>query len=844
MTVGMDQADRHGHQPKGHSMQSASPRGRREKGAVPKISKGDFAPKDTENSPAVVSIESFEYTPAYFARWKVSASDLMLLLVISMAAVVVRCYKLSNPANVVFDEVHFGKFAGKYLNSTYFFDLHPPLAKMMFAAVGRLAGYDGVFDFKSIGLDYIAANVPYVAMRLMPALLGAATVPATYATVRACGYAMDTAALAALLVCVENGLVTQSRLILLDSPLVFFTVLTLLCWSMFWTVQDRPFSRVWWAWLLATGLTMGCAASCKWVAFFLIPTIGLSTLHDLWDKIADQSLSPARWSMHFGARAIALICMPVAVYIGWFYVHFAVLSTTGGDAAALSPEFQVTLDGAKQMVTDRDVYYGSEIRMRSTNARSGFLHSHLHPWQHDKGSGQQQVTIYSYADANNVWVVEPAYNRTVDTSQGLVPVRNGDVLRLRHKTTGRFLHSHDKRPAMSNDKNKFELSGYGFANFSGDSNDNFRVDILEGDPDIQGSATELQSIYSRFRLVHTNLHCMVFNSRKKLPKWAFEQIEVNCMRNCLPRMSTWHVEHAFHPNTTAGAPVRKASYRPLGMLGKIWEYNKLMADSNQNLIGDHPFAARPQHWPWLRRGTAYWGGPGRLIYQLGNPLIWWGSLAALAVFATVRMVLFLLDKRRIRLQLGGQRNQYISGAGFFALAWTCHYVPFFLMGRELFTHHYFPALWMAIIVMAFTVDLVTCRLPRLLRSAVYVAVAAAVLHAFHTFSYITYARTWTKDACLRAKWLPTWDLDCEHAIGGLKGTVPPVAEPVLVDSKPENGVDQAVPKAADQVSNDPKYVQPEFINLPLDNGSGNKMIQPQLVQALPADNDDQAHNEL
>ncbi|KAJ2440574.1 hypothetical protein H4S00_004799, partial [Coemansia sp. D1744] len=64
MTVGMDQADRHGHQPKGHSMQLASPRGRREKGAVPKISKGDFAPKDTENSPAVVSIESFEYTPA------------------------------------------------------------------------------------------------------------------------------------------------------------------------------------------------------------------------------------------------------------------------------------------------------------------------------------------------------------------------------------------------------------------------------------------------------------------------------------------------------------------------------------------------------------------------------------------------------------------------------------------------------------------------------------------------------------------------------------------------------------------------------------------------------------
>ncbi|KAJ2342523.1 hypothetical protein GGF43_005912, partial [Coemansia sp. RSA 2618] len=482
----MGQADEHGHRPKGHSMQQTSAADRRRKGAAPKVSKGDFAcNKENKTGSGTVSIESFKHTPAYFAKWQVSTSDWVLMFVISMAALVVRCYKLSVPANVVFDEVHFGKFAGRYLNGSYFYDLHPPLAKMMFAAAGKLAGYDGVFDFKSIGLDYIAANVPYVGMRLMPALLGAATVPATYATARACGYAVDTAALAALLVCVENGLVTQSRLILLDSPLVFFTVLTLLCWSMFWTAQDRPFSRTWWAWLLATGAMMGCAASCKWVAFFLIPAIGLSTLNDLWDKVADRSLSPTRWGMHFGARAIALICVPVAVYIGWFYVHFAVLAKTGGDAVALSPEFQVTLKGAKQMTTDRDVYYGSEIRIRTTNARSGFLHSHQHPWKHDKGSGQQQVTIYSFADANNIWVVEPAYNTTVDTSEGLVPVRSGDVLRLRHKTTGRFLHSHNKRPALTNDEHKFELSGYGFANFSGDSNDNFRMDILEGDRAMQ-----------------------------------------------------------------------------------------------------------------------------------------------------------------------------------------------------------------------------------------------------------------------------------------------------------------------------------------------------------------------
>ncbi|KAJ1718023.1 Dolichyl-phosphate-mannose--protein mannosyltransferase 1, partial [Coemansia biformis] len=347
-------------------------------------------------------------------------------------------------------------------------------------------------------------------MRLLPAVLGALTVPLAFVAARACGYARDTAALAAVLVCVENGLVTQSRLILLDSPLVFFTALTLACWAVWWTTQRRPFSRAWWAWLAATGAAMGCAASCKWVGLFLFPALGLSAAKDLWDKIADRALSPRRWLAHAAARAAMLLGVPAAVYLFWFWVHFAVLGATGPDALMMTPEFQASLAGGPRVETDRDVYYGSEIRIRTTHARSGFLHSHLHAWQHAKGSGQQQVTLYGYADANNVWVVEPAFNRTVDAAGGPVPVRSGDVLRLRHRATGRFLHSHDKRPAMaSSDDQKFELSGYGFPNFPGDTNDDFRIEILHGDRQMAGSATQVQAIYTKFRLVHAGLGCAV-----------------------------------------------------------------------------------------------------------------------------------------------------------------------------------------------------------------------------------------------------------------------------------------------------------------------------------------------
>lgn len=50
-----------------------------------------------------------------------------------------------------FDEVHFGKFASKYIKTQYFVDVHPPLAKLLITLAAFVFGYDGQFDFKEIG---------------------------------------------------------------------------------------------------------------------------------------------------------------------------------------------------------------------------------------------------------------------------------------------------------------------------------------------------------------------------------------------------------------------------------------------------------------------------------------------------------------------------------------------------------------------------------------------------------------------------------------------------------------------------------------------------------------------
>ncbi|KAK5010681.1 Dolichyl-phosphate-mannose--protein mannosyltransferase 4, partial [Cryomyces antarcticus] len=37
------------------------------------------------------------------------------------------------------------------------------------------------------------------------------------------------------------------------------------------------------------------------------------------------------------------------------------------------------------------------------------------------------------------------------------------------------------------------------------------------------------------------------------------------------------------------------------------------------------------------------------------------------------------------------RSRLYNSTGFFFLTWAAHYIPFFVMGRQLFLHHYLPA---------------------------------------------------------------------------------------------------------------------------------------------------------
>lgn len=98
------------------------------------------------------------------------------------------------------DVYSFGGFASKYIKGKFFMDVHPPLAKLLLTLAGWLAGFDGEFDFKDIGKDYLEPKVPYVAMRLLPAVCGVLLVPTMFLTLKAAGCRTMTATLGAGLI--------------------------------------------------------------------------------------------------------------------------------------------------------------------------------------------------------------------------------------------------------------------------------------------------------------------------------------------------------------------------------------------------------------------------------------------------------------------------------------------------------------------------------------------------------------------------------------------------------------------------------------------------------------------
>lgn len=208
------------------------------------------------------------------------------------------------------------------------------------------------------------------------------------------------------------------------------------------------------------------------------------------------------------------------------------------------------------------------MTIRQYRNEGGYLHSHSHLYP--EGSKQQQVTTYHHRDDNNnflirrPFVVNETYKvKTEDETKTLNRLKHGDIIRLEHIITGRFLHSHPVQPPIADKDHNYEVSGYGMhSNMFSDLNDNWRIEIVNENGDPVGRPNQpINAVTDKIRLVHQNIGCVLNCANRALPEWGFKQSEVTCGRETLKTNSIWFIETNSHPNSTNDIVYKTCSAR-------------------------------------------------------------------------------------------------------------------------------------------------------------------------------------------------------------------------------------------------------------------------------------------
>ncbi|KAG8142003.1 putative Protein-O-mannosyltransferase 1 protein [Naja naja] len=244
--------------------------------------------------------------------------------------------------------IYYGQFLSLYMKRIFFIDdSGPPFGHMLFALGGYLGGFDGNFLWNRIGAEY-SSNVPIWALRLLPAIAGGLCIPLAYQ------------------ILVE---LQFTHFVALGAAVLILFVLSYL------KFHNSQKERV------------------KYMGLFTyLLILCLAGIHS-WQLLGDRSLPNVSLLGHFLARGLALLVLPVALYLSFFYIHLILLYRSGPHDQIMSSAFQASLE-----ITLRNIL-GKPLPC--------WLHSHrnTYPIRYDngRGSSHQQQEIVNRDSDNEIW---------------------------------------------------------------------------------------------------------------------------------------------------------------------------------------------------------------------------------------------------------------------------------------------------------------------------------------------------------------------------------------------------------------------------------------------------------
>jgi dolichyl-phosphate-mannose--protein O-mannosyl transferase len=199
------------------------------------------------------------------------------------------------------------------------------------------------------------------------------------------------------------------------------------------------------------------------------------------------------------------------------------------------------------------------------------------------------------------------------------------------------------------------------------------------------------------------------------------------------------------------AGIYAASYIPFERATKaddglkdLWQYQKNMYNYHKGVKEVHPYSSKWYTWPVMARPVWYYGGKdlpkgmAQSIAAIGNPVVWWGGLAAMLVSWWIGW------RRRDRIVLT------------IAVMYLSFYVPWIVAPRSItFLYHYFPMVPLLLLSIVWMLRHAESHWPGGRRLTYAVVLAAAVLFVWFYPVYVglMISREWMNVAL---RWLPSW----------------------------------------------------------------------------------------
>lgn len=190
--------------------------------------------------------------------------------------------------------------------------------------------------------------------------------------------------------------------------------------------------------------------------------------------------------------------------------------------------------------------------------------------------------------------------------------------------------------------------------------------------------------------------------------------------------------------------------------------NVAMMTSNNALVPDpdkqDDLASQWWQWPILHVGLRMCSWDDNIVkyFLLGNPFVYWASTASLGAVALV-IAWYVVRWQRGFRELSNSEVDQIHYAGIYpVIGWFLHYLPFVIMARVTYVHHYYPALYFAILSLGFLVDWVLRNRAAVVQGVAYGILYSVVIGLYILFMPICWGMTGSSKQYSYLKWFDNW----------------------------------------------------------------------------------------